>query len=187
MTVRHPHWQCLGCGEIIYYVGAANHLRGCKDHPRCEKYQEAKYRASGMWPVNWSRDGSSDPAARLPRGHVSYMAGRDMTLDHLHKPCDRCGYPTRYKLWPTPCRCSKTSELRDTPPRRNLADDLPAGRLTGPPLQVASRHAAGSPHQRPSCVCVGPRIWILARHQLPVSSPRKPPLACNNEIRWRPC
>jgi hypothetical protein len=25
---------------------------------------------------------------------------------HLHSPCDRCGYPTRYKQFPVVCLCT---------------------------------------------------------------------------------
>ena len=56
MTTKHPNWRCPGCGEVMYYRGACHHAYGCDDHPGCEKYQEAKYRASGMWPLNWSRE-----------------------------------------------------------------------------------------------------------------------------------
>ena len=54
MTVKHPHWQYPGCGTVVYYIGAVHHAYGCGDHPVCEKHREAEYRASGMWPVNWS-------------------------------------------------------------------------------------------------------------------------------------
>ena len=66
--VKHPHWQCPGCGKIIYYLGAGHHAHGCKDHPGCEKYQEAKYRASGMWPVNWSRERVQRASGETPEG-----------------------------------------------------------------------------------------------------------------------
>ena len=66
--VKHPHWQCPGCGKIIYYLGAVHHAHGCKDHPGCEKYQEAKYRASGMWPVNWSRERVPRASGETPEG-----------------------------------------------------------------------------------------------------------------------
>ena len=52
MTTKHPNWRCPGCGEVMYYLGACHHAYGCDDHPGCEKYQEAKYRASGMWPLD---------------------------------------------------------------------------------------------------------------------------------------
>lgn len=68
MTVKHPHWQCPGCGEIIYYLGAAHHIGGCKDHPGCEKYQEAKYRESGMWPLSWSRERVRRASGKPPEG-----------------------------------------------------------------------------------------------------------------------
>ena len=48
---------------------------------------------------------------------------------HLHHPCPRCGYATRFKQWGIRCLCNRycsKAEL-DRPPRRNLADDLPVG------------------------------------------------------------
>ena len=76
MTVKHPNWRCPGCGAVMYYRGACHHAYGCGDHPGCEKYREAKYRASGMWPLNWSRERvqrasgktRGDSAATWPRG-----------------------------------------------------------------------------------------------------------------------
>ena len=68
MTIKHPNWRCPGCGVVMYYRGACHHAYGCGDHPGCEKYREAKYRASGMWPLTGHESGSSDPAARPPRG-----------------------------------------------------------------------------------------------------------------------
>jgi hypothetical protein len=58
----------LRCGEIMYYLGACHHAYGCDDHPGCEKYQEAKYRASGMWPVNWSRERVQRASGKTPEG-----------------------------------------------------------------------------------------------------------------------
>ena len=34
----------------------------------CEKYHEAKYRASGMWPVNWSRERVQRASGETPEG-----------------------------------------------------------------------------------------------------------------------
>ena len=68
MTVKHPNWRCPGCGEVMYYRGACHHAYGCGDHPGCEKYQEAKYRASGMWPLNWSRERVQRASGKTPEG-----------------------------------------------------------------------------------------------------------------------
>src|SRR6185312_9716387 len=62
MAVKHPNWPCPGCGEVMYYLGACHHAHGC------EKYQEAKYRASGMWPVNWSRERVQRASGKTPEG-----------------------------------------------------------------------------------------------------------------------
>ena len=37
----------------------------------------------------------------------------------------------------------KFAHLKHHHPRRNLADDLPVGRPSGPPLRIADRYAAG--------------------------------------------
>jgi hypothetical protein len=66
MTAKHPNWRCPGCGEVMYYRGACHHAYGCDDHPGCEKYREAKYRASGMWPVNWSRERIQQASGKTP-------------------------------------------------------------------------------------------------------------------------
>ena len=68
MAVKHPYWPCPGCGEVMYYLGACHHAHGCDDHHGCEKYQEAKYRASGMWPVNWSRERVQRASGKTPEG-----------------------------------------------------------------------------------------------------------------------
>ena len=36
---------------------------------------------------------------------------------HLHSPCPRCGYATRYKQWPVTCACSNAQrqKIRTTP------------------------------------------------------------------------
>jgi hypothetical protein len=42
---------------------------------------------------------------------------------HLHSPCPRWGYATRFKQFgPIRCRCSKTSEVRSGP-QRSLANE----------------------------------------------------------------
>jgi hypothetical protein len=38
MAVKHPHWQCPGCGITLYYLGAVHHGLGCDEHPGREKY-----------------------------------------------------------------------------------------------------------------------------------------------------
>ena len=68
MTIKHPNWRCPGCGEVMYYRGACHHAYGCGDHPGCEKYQEAKYRASGMWPLNWSPERVLQARGKTPEG-----------------------------------------------------------------------------------------------------------------------
>ena len=68
MTTKHPNWRCPGCGEVMYYLGACHHAYGCDDHPGCEKYREANYRASGMWPVNWSRERVQRSSGKTPEG-----------------------------------------------------------------------------------------------------------------------
>jgi hypothetical protein len=85
---------------------------------------------------------------------------------HLHSPCPRCGYATRYKQFgpmrcacpnpkPRPRRviCSVTltehcpyeGEEEKGSECKNLADDLPPGSPSGPPLRIAARYAAGRP------------------------------------------
>jgi len=68
MTVKHPNWQCPGCGETMYYIGAAHHIGGCKDHPGCEKYKEARYRALHMWPLSWSPERIQRSSGKTPEG-----------------------------------------------------------------------------------------------------------------------
>ena len=66
---------------------------------------------------------------------------------HLHHPCPRCGYATRFKQWGIRCLCNRhcSKDELNPPPRRNLADDLPVGHPSGPPLQIAPRYATGRP------------------------------------------
>jgi hypothetical protein len=72
---------------------------------------------------------------------------------HLHSPCPRCGYATRYKQWPTRCACSgaERQKATSTPPHVieiwAEQETLNAGREwpAGPALRVASRYAAGRP------------------------------------------
>ena len=33
------------------------------------------------------------------------VSARGHSDPHLHSPCPRCGYATRYKPWPTRCAC----------------------------------------------------------------------------------
>ena len=33
---------------------------------------------------------------------------------HLHSPCPRCGYATRFKQWPTPCLCAHPHPMKST-------------------------------------------------------------------------
>src|SRR6185369_3390226 len=68
MAVKHPNWPCPGCGEVMYYVGACHHAHGCDGHHGCENYQEAIYRASGMWQVNWSRERVQRASGKTPEG-----------------------------------------------------------------------------------------------------------------------
>ena len=68
MTTKHPNWRCPGCGAVMYYRGACHHAYGCDDHPGCEKYREAKDRASGMWPLNWSRERVQRASGEAPEG-----------------------------------------------------------------------------------------------------------------------
>ena len=35
--------------------------------------------------------------------------------DHVHHPCPRCGYATRYKQWPIGCLCNKYERNHRTP------------------------------------------------------------------------
>jgi len=74
MAVKHPNWPCPGCGEVMYYLGACHHAHGCDDHHGCEKCQEAKYRASGMWPVNWSRERVQRASGKTPEGASTPIA-----------------------------------------------------------------------------------------------------------------
>ena len=53
-SVKHPRWQCPGCGAVMFYIGASHHIGGCDEHPGCEKYKELQYRTSHMWPLGWS-------------------------------------------------------------------------------------------------------------------------------------
>ena len=64
-TVEDPYWQCPGCGVVLYYVGSMHHIGGCDEHPGCEKYKEAQYRTSHMWPLDWSPEESEQPAEKL--------------------------------------------------------------------------------------------------------------------------
>jgi hypothetical protein len=32
----------------------------------------------------------------------------------LHHPCQRCGYATRFKQWPTPCLCAHPQPMENT-------------------------------------------------------------------------
>ena len=68
MITKHPNWRCPGCGAVMYCRGACHHAYGCKEHPGCEKYREAKYRASGMWPLNWSRERVQRSSGKSPSG-----------------------------------------------------------------------------------------------------------------------
>lgn len=83
------------------------------------------------------------------------------THPHLHSPCPRCGYATRFKQFgPIPCLCAQTPEVRSGP-RRSLANEhveeiqaeqeqknaaLPIP--NGPPLRIADQYAAGRPRRR---------------------------------------
>jgi hypothetical protein len=68
---------------------------------------------------------------------------------HLHHPCLRCGYATRYKQWPTPCLCSKpivapdpwVEEIWAEQEQKNA--ELRARTTNCTHLQVASRYANG--------------------------------------------
>ena len=78
---------------------------------------------------------------------------------HLHSPCPRCGYATRFKQFgPIRCLCSKTPEVRSGP-QRSLANEhveeiwaeqeqknaaLRTRVPTNvPPLRIADQYAAG--------------------------------------------
>jgi hypothetical protein len=80
---------------------------------------------------------------------------------HLHSPCPRCGYATRFKQFgPIRCLCSKTPEVRSDPQRslanehvdeiwaeqeqKNAALPIPSG----PPLRIVDQYAAGRPRRR---------------------------------------
>ena len=83
------------------------------------------------------------------------VSGND--LPHLHTPCPRCGYTTRYKQWPVRCLCNQDIWWRQMmanayherviapilaeQEQQNAALLVP----TGPPLSLAPRYAAGRP------------------------------------------
>ena len=48
--VKHPHWQCPGCGEIIYHLGAGHHAHGCPSGLRkgAESPSEPRSGSSGV-------------------------------------------------------------------------------------------------------------------------------------------
>jgi ribosomal protein S27AE len=29
-TVKHPHWQCPRCGQVMFWFGATSHMNRCK-------------------------------------------------------------------------------------------------------------------------------------------------------------
>jgi len=72
---------------------------------------------------------------------------------HVHAPCLRCGYGTRYKQWPIRCQCPSMSAGRSTSPlvaeiwaeqeQKNAALPIPSG----PHLRIADRYPAGRPHR----------------------------------------
>ncbi len=77
---------------------------------------------------------------------------------HLHSPCPRCGYATRYKQWPVTCACSdsKRQMIRtvSAPPhvveiwaeqeaRNAVLHNTDHSHIR--PLRIAERYAAGKP------------------------------------------
>jgi hypothetical protein len=79
---------------------------------------------------------------------------------HLHSPCPRCGYATRYKQWPVTCACSNAQrqKIRTTPgahvveiwaeQERKNAELHKIDQSYIPVLRIAARYAAGRPRAR---------------------------------------
>jgi hypothetical protein len=91
---------------------------------------------------------------------------------HLHHPCPRCGYATRFKQWPTRCLCNRgcsTAELEKREHHRSTNPDhlipsAPSPRNV-PPLRIADRYVAAPPTVLPSAptpldVAVGHRNYV---------------------------
>jgi hypothetical protein len=98
--------------------------------------------------------------------------------DHVHRPCPRCGYATRYKQWPIGCLCNKcepnhrpSEPCRAGPgadgkltclthartPAREYIEEIWAEQKqkkvalqapSGPLLRIADRYAAGRSRSR---------------------------------------
>lgn len=87
---------------------------------------------------------------------------RGNTDPHLHWPCPRCGYATRYQQWPVTCACSDSKRqtiCMSAPPPPHVVDiwteqqarnsllhkvdhaDIPA-------LRVSARYSGGRPRAR---------------------------------------
>jgi hypothetical protein len=81
------------------------------------------------------------------------------TDPHLHAPCPRCGYATRYKQWPTKCACSDAERQKATSTSPNVkniwaeqeaknADLRKIDHSHIRPLHIADRYVAGSSRTR---------------------------------------
>ena len=76
-------------------------------------------------------------------GHHPHPA---LTKENPERWDCECGHLWRI-LTPEQVR-RKFAHLKHDHPRRNLADDLPVGRPSGPPLRIAARYADGGPTSR---------------------------------------
>lgn len=68
---------------------------------------------------------------------------------HLHHPCPRCGYATRFKQHPTRCGCSDSERPKiDYSQESRDIEVVDPVVCTGPVLQVADRYAGGRSTRR---------------------------------------
>lgn len=75
------------------------------------------------------------------------------THPHLHSPCPRCGFATRFKQWPNRCACPESQRhpkgqasrgpgSRPKPESTTIQmHNTDFGRI--PPLRIAARYASG--------------------------------------------
>jgi ribosomal protein L37E len=77
------------------------------------------------------------------------------THPHLHHPCQRCGYATRFKQWPTPCLCTHGQPMKNVHVEEIWAEQEQKNAALRtrvptnvPPLRIADRYAAGRPRPR---------------------------------------
>jgi hypothetical protein len=85
------------------------------------------------------------------------LSVRGNSLPHLHSPCPRCGYATRYKQWSITCACSNAQrqQIRTTPAPHVVEIWAEQERMNAElrmidnsqisPLRIADRYATGRP------------------------------------------